>query len=237
VPPEGLEAQLAPFAALAEPARRALYRFVVSQPEPVGREEAAVGVGVAHHVAKFHLDKLVEEGLLDVEYRRPAGRGGPGAGRPTKLYRRSAREFDVTIPERRYELAGRLLARAVDESRRDNVPVDAALERAAAEAGRELGDEIRLRIVRRSRRLEVLDRTVEVLSDHGYDPRVDPGGVTLTNCPFHRLAQEHTALVCGRYHCMLDAMITAADPDGRSGLHAVLDASPERCCVRLVKNA
>jgi predicted ArsR family transcriptional regulator len=228
---------LAGLAALAEPARRALYQYVVSRPEPLSREEAARGVGVAHHVAKFHLDKLVEEGLLDIEYRRPPGRGGPGAGRPAKLYRRSERELDVTVPERRYELASRLLASAVTEAQRDDVAVGAALEHAATVAGRALGDEVRVRVGKRPRRADIVDGAVEVLSEHGYDPRVERDGVTLTNCPFHRLAQDYTELVCGMNHWLLDAMVTEADPEHRTGLIAELDPAPERCCVRLVKGA
>src|SRR3569833_1547391 len=105
-------ADVASLAALSEPVRRALYRFVVAQDRPVSRENAAAGVGVPHHVAKFTLDRLVADGLLDVEYRRPPGRSGPGAGRPTKLYRRAARRFAVSLPERHYDVVGRILAEA-----------------------------------------------------------------------------------------------------------------------------
>ncbi|WP_211373958.1 metalloregulator ArsR/SmtB family transcription factor [Cellulomonas fimi] len=122
-------------AALAEPVRRELYLFVVSQPEPVSRDQAAAGTGVERHTAKFHLDRLVRDGLLETESRRLTGRQGPGAGRPAKLYRRAAREMSVSLPDRRYELAGRLLARAVDDSRREGTDVLTALDRAAADAG------------------------------------------------------------------------------------------------------
>src|SRR3954471_17139529 len=117
------DAQVAGIAALGEPVRRTLYGFVAAQPGPVNRDEAAAGAGVARHVAKFHLDKLVDDGLLEVEYRRPPGRRGPGAGRPAKFYRRSAREVAVSLPERHYELAGRLFARAIIEAERERVPV------------------------------------------------------------------------------------------------------------------
>ena len=90
--------QVAGIAALGDPLRRALYRYVVSRPGPVNRDQVAEGAGVARHVAKFHLDKLADEGLLAVEYARPAGRGGPGAGRPAKLYRRAAGEVAVSLP-------------------------------------------------------------------------------------------------------------------------------------------
>src|SRR5690349_15154177 len=109
--------------ALADPTRCALYRYVAAGPAPVSRDEAAAAVGVPRHIARFHLDRLAAEGLLDTEFRRLTGRRGPGAGRPTKLYRRSAREVAVTLPPRHYDLAGQVLAAGVDESARAGVPV------------------------------------------------------------------------------------------------------------------
>ena len=132
-------AQVSGVGALAEPARRALYLYVVAQPEPVSRDQAAAGAGLPRHTAKFHLDKLVADGLLDTEYRRLSGRRGPGAGRPTKLYRRSSRQVAVTLPPRHYDLAGQILARAVEDAARDGVPVLQAVQRAAVDAGHRLG--------------------------------------------------------------------------------------------------
>src|SRR4051794_26175263 len=93
-----LDARLEQVGALAESVRRALYRYVVAQDEPVTREQAAAGIGVALHVAKFNLDRLVEAGLLDADYRRPLGVGGPGAGRPAKAYRRADTDVEVSLP-------------------------------------------------------------------------------------------------------------------------------------------
>src|SRR3954471_788260 len=103
-----LDSRLRRIGALAEPVRRALYRFVVTQREPVTREQAAAAVDVAHHVAKFNLDRLGGEGVLrGAASGRPRGRGGPGAGRPAKVYRRADVDVEVTLPERRYEVAAR----------------------------------------------------------------------------------------------------------------------------------
>ena len=106
--------QLAGVGVLAEPARRTLYQYVVGEPAPVSREQAAAAIGIPVHSVKFHLDKLVAAGLLEVEYRRLTGRSGPGAGRPAKLYRRSAREVALSVPPRRYDLVGEVLAGAVE---------------------------------------------------------------------------------------------------------------------------
>jgi hypothetical protein len=99
--------------ALEDDLRRRLYLFVRAQGRPVTREEAAGAIGVSRKLAAFHLDKLVDRGLLVGTYARPPGRGGRGAGRSSKHYEPSDREFSVTIPERRYDLFGSVVLKAV----------------------------------------------------------------------------------------------------------------------------
>src|SRR6201987_2708125 len=124
---------LASLSSLDDPVRRRLYQVVCERAEPVGRDEAAAAAGVGRALAVYHLDKLVEAGLLTASYQRPPGRRGPGAGRPAKVYARSDREFAVTVPPREYELAARLLVQAVEADPSDR-------SRAAlAEAARRLG--------------------------------------------------------------------------------------------------
>src|SRR5437764_12837474 len=102
-------ADLGPLTSLANPSRRRLYAVVVERGRPVGRDEAAAAVGISRALAAYHLDKLAECGLLEIEYARPPGRDGPGAGRPAKLYRRGAREFALRAPPRDYHLLAELL--------------------------------------------------------------------------------------------------------------------------------
>src|SRR5688500_11781867 len=68
---------------LGDQTRRALYDFVVRQAEPAGRDEAAAAAGVGRTLAAYHLDRMVEDGLLEVSFARRTGRSGPGAGRPS----------------------------------------------------------------------------------------------------------------------------------------------------------
>lgn len=222
-------AQVAGVACLAEPMRLALYRFVSGQPGPVSRDEAAESVGIARHTAKFHLDKLVDEGLLDVEFRRLTGRAGPGAGRPAKLYRRSAREISVSVPGREYEVAGDLMASAIEHSAATGSDVVPALHQAARTRGRALGDAVKAGAGRKVGRAALLSATADALAAAGYEPQVSGGRVTLANCPFHALAQRHTQLVCGMNLALLDEMVSRAD--GR--LTARLEPGEGRCCVVL----
>src|SRR5436190_6157619 len=131
-----LSRRAARIGALAEPVRRRLYEYVAAQPDAVSREQAADGVDVPLHTAKFHLDRLVEEGLLETEFRRLTGRTGPGAGRPAKLYRRASRELALSLPEPRYDLAGEILAEGVERALGRADTVQAALRTVATERGR-----------------------------------------------------------------------------------------------------
>lgn len=223
-------AQVAGVAALAEPVRRELYRYVVAQGDAVSRDQASAGVGIPRHTAKFHLDRLVQEGLLDTEFRRLSGRQGPGAGRPTKLYRWSGREVSVTVPERRYDLAGTLMASAIEESGRDRTPVLQSLHRVAAALGGRLGDQARTSAGRRPGRQRLVEAVCAILARHGFEPRREPGRVTLANCPFHALATEHTELVC---HMNLALVEAVAEHGTDDGLTARLDPADGRCCVVL----
>src|SRR5580693_1896537 len=155
---------LASLSSLDDPVRRRLYEVVRERAEPVGRDEAAAAAGVGRALAVYHLDKLVEAGLLTASYQRPPGRSGPGAGRPAKLYLRSDREFAVTVPPREYELAARLLVQAVEADAGGNSR--AALLEAARRLGAELGG-----AAGAGRDLE------GALAGHGYEPRRGEDGV------------------------------------------------------------
>jgi predicted ArsR family transcriptional regulator len=217
--------------ALADQVRRDLYRFVCSQPMPVSRDQAADALGIPQHQAKFHLDRLAAEGLLESEYARLTGRSGPGAGRTSKLYRRADRDIAVTLPQREYELAGRLMARAIAKSATNGAPVMDVLNRVAHEYGHALGvaaltGQHRPPTDARS----ALDVAVAVLSEHGYEPHYDGGHVYLANCPFHGLAQEQTELACTMNHALITGVVDALVPQRP---RARLQPQLRRCCVVL----
>lgn len=226
---EAVHTEISSLAALGDPIRRRLYEFVVAQREPVSRDMAAAGTEIVRHVAKFHLDKLEEEGLLEAQYSRPTGRRGPGAGRPTKFYRRSSREISVSLPERHYDLAGRLLAQAITASQEDSIPIEVALEKSASNFGRLFAEEVAGNVVQHPSRAELIELVSQVLTTHGYEPRRDGDRILLANCPFHALAQEYTSLICGINHDLISAMVKVLP----ESLKAELDPEPGRCCVTL----
>jgi predicted ArsR family transcriptional regulator len=194
---------------LAEPIRRALYEFVSSAPEPVTRDEAAEAVGVSRQVAAYHLDRLADDGLLDFEFRRLTGREGPGAGRPSKLYRRSDQVYDVSVPPRRYQLAAQILLEAVRAARVDA----AALAEIARRTGSQLGSQ----------------GLGEALVETGYEPTVEDGETRFRNCPFHSLREQNREATCGLNLALVEGMIDGSGSD----VTAVLAPEDGYCCVRL----
>jgi predicted ArsR family transcriptional regulator len=222
---------LASLSTLDDPVRRRLYEVVTRQPGPMGRDEAAAAAGVGRALAVYHLDKLVESGLLAATYQRPAGRTGPGAGRPAKLYTRADREFAVTVPPRSYELAARLLVQAVEAD--TSGQSRGALRQAARRLGGELGRGYRAEEEGRGApRHDAHGDDVEgALTRQGYEPcRGRDGIIRLRNCPFHQLAERHREVVCGMNLTLVEGLVEGL---GADGWRPVLDPQPGYCCVAL----
>ncbi|MFJ8954312.1 MULTISPECIES: helix-turn-helix transcriptional regulator [unclassified Streptomyces] len=198
--------------ALADPVRRRLYRHVAAQPDDVGRDAAAEAAGVSRSLAAFHLDKLVEAGLLTASSRRLSGRTGPGAGRPAKVYRRAEDEHAVSLPPRSYDTAGHLLASAVENAGLDRELQDAA--RAAGAAQPHVAD----------------GELVDTLAERGYQPYWDQDTLRLRNCPFHALAEEFPALICGMNLALLEGIAPAT-------WAPAMDPCPGGCCVALSRRS
>jgi predicted ArsR family transcriptional regulator len=220
-PPTG---DIAPLAALDDPLRRSLYEFVGEQPEPVSRDDAAAHADIGRTLAAYHLDKLVDVGLLTADFQRPEGRSGPGAGRPAKLYSRADREFSVTLPPRDYELLARLMVEAVEED--PSGTVRAALGDVAERVGREAAAVARSS---RDRRAGPVASLTTALRGCGYEPATAPDGdIVLRNCPFHRVARGHVETVCGLNLRLVQGLVDETAPEGAC---AALEPAPGRCCV------
>jgi predicted ArsR family transcriptional regulator len=213
-----LDQRLAALASLGDPLRRELYHCVTSRDGGVGRDEAAAAVGVSRALAAYHLDKLVDAGLLDTRFERRTGRRGPGAGRTAKLYLRSATPVAVALPARDFELIAGLLAYAVEAD--PSGGSRAALQRAARALGAEVAAGGRD------------DATVRsLLAERGYEPYEDSGVLRLRNCPFGRLTEAHRELVCRANLAFMEGLLQG---HRRGGLRAVLEPRPGRCCVAFV---
>ncbi len=216
--PKVFNDQVKAVAALENVISQNIYRLVIDKGW-VSRDEAAEALDLARSVAAFHLEKLVDTGLLKVRYERRTGRTGPGAGRPSKLYGRSELDFDISLPPRRYDFAGALLAEAVTLAEGTGTPIGKAVSVVSREAGELAGANC-----------EGSRDLFAVLERQGYQPKMQGQMIKLLNCPFDALAQKHRGLVCGMNIDFLKGIVTGM------GIAAVfaprLTPEPGYCCVR-----
>jgi predicted ArsR family transcriptional regulator len=226
---ESFEHALEAVGTLADDLRRRMYLFIREQARPVSRDEAAKAVGISRKLAAFHLDKLIEKGLLKAHYARLSGRSGPGAGRPSKVYEPAEVEVAVSIPSRSYDFAGKILVSALERSPAKS---RSAIRDAAWDEGRAVGQQARrdkrLRSVSSKTALKVVR---DLLFERGYEPFVDESGeLQLRNCPFHSLAQQSVEIVCGLNQAFISGVLSGI---GNNELNAALDPQPGQCCVRI----
>jgi predicted ArsR family transcriptional regulator len=225
--PSGLSEQLAQLAGLAEDQRRALYSHVAGQSLAVSRDEAATAVGISRPLAAYHLDRLVRDGLLETRFERRTGRSGPGAGRPAKLYFRSQRAVEVSVPARDYAFMAEVMAEAMESD------VSGAAQRAVREVAYAAGRDAA--VANSSEDGDAAAPKPDVrraLSERGYEAYdSDDGDIRLRNCPFHRLAEEHRDLVCGANLALLQGLVDQLHLGDQ--LQPRLDPRPGECCVAL----
>lgn len=225
------EEKTSAIAALDDPVRRGLFELVRRAGRPVSREEAAERAGISRNLAAFHLDKLVDRGLLSAHYARPEGRSGPGAGRPAKVYVPSDAEFEVSIPERSYDVIGKLLVESIlaepDQAERSEVAANVA-----AEEGRRIGETVRAELRMRPPGTErALATATRILEERGYEPYAsEDGSLRLRNCPFHSLARHAPELVCRMNRAFIEGIVRGM---GNRSLEAALEPTPGECCVVL----
>ena len=210
---------------LAEPTRRQVYDTVRRSAIPMTREAVAQAVDIGVRLAAFHLDRLATAGLLTVDFARPEGRRGPGAGRPAKRYSAAHRDVEVAVPPRRYHLVARILAAAVSTA-----PDDAgtrALGIADAE-GRLVGHAHAVETKKARHRLSAAATALESL---GYEPRRERGRLCLGNCPFDGVVDVAPTLVCGLNQRLVQGVLDGLGIADRC--RAELDGMPPDCCVTI----
>ena len=219
--------QLQKAALLVEPVRRALYEHVLRRaPAAVGRDEAAAAVGVSRKLAAFHLDRLAAAGIVEPVYRRLNGRSGPGAGRPSKLYRATATEVGVSVPARSYDVAARVFASALG-LQRDSSSGD-SVRKAARSEGLALGSRVRSRADSGSQGDVGTAELLSVLSETGFDPGWEAGRLRLRNCPFNALRGDFLRPVCEMSLALHEGTLEGA---GARHLKAALMPEEGYCCV------
>lgn len=155
----------------------------------LGVQDLAEQLGVHPNTVRFHLDRLVAEGLAE---RRTEARTEPG--RPRLTFTAEAGP-DEQGDKRSYRLLAEILAGLVATT----VPNAAA---GAVEAGRRWGHFLteRPRPYREKPRAEAVSELVRIQDELGFAPELaEPEGrqeIWLRHCPFLEVASEHREVAC-----------------------------------------
>ena len=177
-----------------DPTRRGIYRHLRGATEPLSASEVAEVFGVHRTVARAHMEKLAQLGLVEFGTRRRSG-----GGRPAKTYVLTAERLEVMLPPRRYERLSRFLLRLIDST----VEPEVAGELAFA-LGRDFGAETAAEIAGDDVQppIKLAPRAVLAWMDEaGYSVTLDDGAkgvvaIEVRNCVYRELAEEYPDIVC-----------------------------------------
>jgi predicted ArsR family transcriptional regulator len=236
---------VAAVAALGDELRRRMYEFIRGAAHPVSRDQAAAAAGISRKLAAFHLDKLVEVGLLHADVAEPGA--VRRVGRRPKVYRSGDSPVRVSIPTRSPDLLVGILVEALDPSTAPSIPTDRDGASGGVAAGEQPADRVAAVAHRRGRELGAAERdrtrpgrlgaergltaAAAVLSALGFEPRRDrPTEVTLRNCPFEPHAADAPQLVCALNHALVRGLLEGLRADT---VTATLTPRPGECCVQL----
>ncbi len=171
--------------------------------QPFAVSDIAVQVGLHPNTARFHLDGLVEQGLVvrETEHREVPGR-------PRTLY--AAIADRPRVGRRSYRLLAEILISYIATHSKD--PGKAALE-AGEEWGRFLTE--RPASLPRVDAAEAERHLVGSLNDIGFAPELVTNGrarqILLHHCPFRETAQEHRDVVCAVHLGLMRGMLAELD--------------------------
>lgn len=192
---------------LGDPTRRSIYLTVRESPEPMTAAQVAAKFEIHANVARHHLDRLADEGYLEVTRRRPDGKKGPGAGRPAKCYTSTDKEIELQFPARRYDLLADLLVRVVQRLAPDQA------SSIAAEVGREYGMELAgtLDLPEAAEFNDILSTVRQAMINVGFSVETNTTDRQLltSHCPFGRTAFDHPEVVCSLDRGIINGLMEA----------------------------
>jgi predicted ArsR family transcriptional regulator len=177
-----------------DPTRRNIFSYLRRADEPLTASQVADEFGLHRTVARAHLEKLAEVGLLVTGTLRRAG-----GGRPAKTYVVSGERLEVMLPPRRYERLSRNLLRLIAN---EIDPAAAAV--AAFDVGRAFGEDTAASIAgdREQAPGRLSAHAVAAwLDESGYGVSVGDGPegalvLEVRNCVYQELAKEFPDIVC-----------------------------------------
>ena len=216
-------------AVLADGTRYRIYRSIVQEPgAQVTVAEVAEEFGLHPNVARMHLTKLEQAGLLVTSLRK-----GAAGGRPARLYRLSDKVSSLVMPPRRYDLLSELALKALVETG-DLDKVSVVCRQAGVEGAKAyLADHPQYRS---GGHQQVVDAINDVGEQVGMLPEVhweeNMLSVDVRNCVFKELSTSQPDLVCTMHRAFLEGFIeqlAGAGSDAAVEAFSAISKGDDRC--------
>jgi predicted ArsR family transcriptional regulator len=188
-----------------DPTRRSVYRHLRGCDTPQSATEVAEVFGLHRTVARAHLEKLGDLGLVSTSTRRR-----PGGGRPAKIYAVTDARLEVMLPPRRYERLARLLLQLVQETLEPDVA--AATANALGRAfGQDTAEEFAGAGAQGPVKLSP-SAVMDWMEIAGYGATLGANGngetvIEVHNCVYRELSQDFPDVVCAFDRSMLCGML------------------------------
>ncbi len=190
---------------MSDPTRYDIYRYILSFPDMVTVQDIADQFTIHPNVARLHLNKLEEAGMVTSDYRKP----GSAGGRPAKIYGISDHAVSLNFPPRDFQLLSDILLDALSRLGPDGLRVIKA-------AGRDYGRQMARKFLN-ARGLDpvtagsgdLLNAFQNLMSHYELQPaivedEVDPGfDFKIGYCTFKEVASSHPDLVCQLHRFMI----------------------------------
>jgi predicted ArsR family transcriptional regulator len=192
------------YKALADDTRYRLYRYLRLSGRPVSIRELSVRLSLHPNTLRPHLRRLEQVGLVLSQPQKDAS-----VGRPQTMYAAAEREERAG---RDYRLLADILAGLSTGRRQRERAEDQARAWGAYLVGRAAP-----KPGARRRAGPDLAALQEALAEAGFDPRFHRRSsktveITLRECPFRDLLEEHRDLVCAVHRGLLEGILGASRP-------------------------
>lgn len=191
---------------LGDPTRRAIYIAVRESKEALTTSAIANLFDIHPNVARHHLDRLADDGYLQISEAHPP-KDGLGAGRPAKRYESTEMEVSVHFAPRRFEMLAEMLFRILEEISPDNIG------EIAETIGREYGQKLAKEIG--APEDPGYDAAVQAVASamtglgFSVDPDLEGQRLLTSHCPFGETATNHPEVICSLDRGIVSGMFGA----------------------------
>ncbi len=189
---------------MSDPTRFYIYQYLVENHQDVSVVDIGNTFDIHPNVARLHLSKLEEVGLV-TSYLKKTGKGG----RPGRRYQLSNEVIELNFPARDYKILSSIALEAL-------MDLGDPGKKALYETGKKYGKEAMRKSLNhlgeqsttqdKIKLLENASRILGMYPDFEYDSNTNSISFSINNCPFKEIATNNHKMVCEMHRIFIKGM-------------------------------